>query len=119
MRNRRECLLSQEREDFVAEARRSGCTLITERQKNRYIDEFLRFCSTHSHHASAKRITRDDVMAYAEHIERTSRKSSTAIAKMLVVLQWCRWLHETGRLKQDAAAGLVSAGDLVTGLKKE
>ena len=102
----RECLPSKEREDYVAYVRRQGVTFVTERQTNRYVDEFLRFCLARSKHSSAVDISSKDILQYAKHLERTCMTFVTARVKMSIVLQWSRWLHETGRIKENPADNL-------------
>jgi hypothetical protein len=65
----REYLPSEEREDYVAYARRRGCALITARQKNRYVDEFIRFCSSHSGHSDVKDTNKMDFLKYCKWLE--------------------------------------------------
>lgn len=108
----RECLPSPEREEYVLESRRAGCTFVTERQRNRYIDEFLRFCLEQAHHASARKVTTADLRAFGKHVARSCRKVQTARTKVTIVLAWCRWLLEKGYVKQDPGEGLRST-DLV------
>jgi site-specific recombinase XerC len=112
--NARECLPSKEREEYVFHMRKQGCTLVTERQTNRYADELLRFCSTHSNHANAQKISVSDLLSYAKHLERTSKTFGTARSKLTIALKWCRWLSETGRIKRNPAEGL-NATKLVGG----
>jgi threonine aldolase len=66
----RECLPSKEREDYVAHRRRRGCTFVTERQVNRYVDEFLRFCEKTFGHTSPQRIGASDLFKYGKYLER-------------------------------------------------
>ena len=113
----RECLPSVEREDYIRHVRMEGCTFITERQKNRYIDEFLRFCKEYSNHSDATKIRRKDLVEYGKRVKRTSLKIQTARTKLLVVLQWLRWLAGTGRIKENPANGL-QASELI-GTSKE
>jgi hypothetical protein len=108
MKPLRKCLPSKEREDYVSYVRRQGCTFIRERQTNRYIDEFLRFCSSHSHHSNARSIGTRDILTYAKHLERTCGTFVTARVKMAIVLKWSGWLYETGRIKRDPAEGLTA-----------
>ena len=111
----RECLPSKEREEYVSHIRMQGYTTVAERQVNRYTDEFLRFCSSHSRHANAQNISAKDLLSYAKHLERTSKTFVTARTKMSIVLQWCRWLTETGRMKKNPAENL-KASQLVAAL---
>jgi site-specific recombinase XerC len=107
----RECLPSKEREEYVSHVRRRGVTHVTERQVNRYIDEFLRF------RASLDRLklgdlSSNDLLAYAKHLERSNRTFVTARTKLTITLAWCRWLFATGRVKANAAEGLDSTAML-------
>jgi site-specific recombinase XerD len=113
----RECLPCQEREDYVLEVRRAGVTRVTERQRNRYIDEFLRFCLEQSHQASVRKISVVDLKAYGKHVARSSRKFTTARTKVAIVLVWCRWLFDKGHIKQNLADGLNSS-DLLPQTRK-
>jgi hypothetical protein len=111
-RPHRDCLPSKEREQFVAYERSRGCAFITERQKNRYVDEFLRFCKK-----DAKRITAADLRRYAKHLEGLQQAFETARAKMMVPLQWCRWMAATEKIAKDPSLGM-DAGTMVSGTKK-
>ena len=102
----RNCLPSKEREEYVAHLRRLGFTVITERQRNRYIDEFLRFCFAKSNHLSAQKITERDIRSYAGRLARTSTTVGTARTKLTIVLQWCKWLKDTDRIKTNPAETL-------------
>jgi len=108
----REYLPSEEREDYVAYARRRGCTLVTVRQKNRYADEFIRFCSSHSGHSNVKAIDTTDFLNYSKWLETSCRTYATGQAKIGRAIQWFNWLAETGRIKKNPARGLI-AGRLI------
>jgi hypothetical protein len=108
----RECLPSKEREAYVAYERSRGCTLVTERQKNRYIDEFLRFCKKDAHQIRAS-----DLKRYAKHLERLQEAFETARAKIAIPIQWCRWMGTTKKIAKDPTAGM-DAGAMVSRLKK-
>jgi site-specific recombinase XerC len=111
-RNSREYLPSEEREDYVAYARRRGCTLVTALQKNRYVDEFIRFCSSHSGHSHVKDISRMDFLNYGKWLESSCRTYATGQTKIGRAIQWFNWLAETGRIEKNPARGLV-AGRLI------
>jgi len=114
----RECLPSREREDFVSSVRRQGrVTLITERQKNRYVDEFLRFCSPGASRAVAARdLSTADILNYAKYVERHSKTFGTGFTKVSIPIQWFNWLAETGRIESNPAENL-NASQLVARLK--
>src|SRR5580693_2541713 len=97
----REYVPSEEREDYVAYARRRGCTLVTVRQKNRYVDEFLRFCTSHSGHSNVKAIGTTDFLNYAKCLKAGCKTYATARAKLGRAIQWFNWLAETGRIKRN------------------
>jgi len=105
-RPRRVCLPSKEREDYVLFSRKQGHTLVTERQKNRYIDEFLRYCSDQFGHTDALKISQSNLIRYARHVERMNRNSATAYAKLGAVFTWFHWLAKTKRIENDPAEGL-------------
>ena len=107
----RECLPSKEREEYVSRVRRRGVTFVTERQVNRYVDEFLRFFES-MNRGKLSDLTSRDLVAYAKHLERSNRTFVTARTKLAVALKWSRWLFETGRLKNDVAEGLSASGAL-------
>jgi len=111
-RTSREYLPSEEREDYVAYARRKGCTLVTLGQKNRYVDEFVRFCSSHSGHSNVKDINTMDFLNYGRWLESSCRTYATGQAKIGRAIQWFTWLAETGRIKTNPARGLI-AGRLI------
>jgi hypothetical protein len=111
-RNSREYLPSEEREDYIAYARRRGCTLVTLRQKNRYVDEFVRFCFSHSGHSHVKDIDKMDFLNYGKWLESGSGTYATGQAKIGRAIQWFNWLAETGRIKKNPARGLI-AGKLI------
>lgn len=121
MKPLRICLPSQEREEYIAQVRSSGLDEINVRVKNRYIDEFLRFCSEHFDHATAKKVTTAQIKAFARHVakstthalsyspslkQQTPIKLATARLKVQTVIKWCEWLDATGRLKSNPAKGL-------------
>jgi site-specific recombinase XerD len=97
-RARRVCLPCKDREEYVQKARLAGCTEIEARCKNRYADEFLRFCDENYGHHSARKVTAEQIEAYASHLCKTSRKLNTGRAKLIAIINWFRWLHEVGRL---------------------
>jgi site-specific recombinase XerD len=109
----RECLPSKEREEYIAHQRRRGHSFITERQKNRYIDLFLRFCEK-----DARRIKAADLEKYAEHLERQSHTFATAYMKMAAPIQWCRWMANTKKIGRDPTLGM-DAKAMVSRLKKK
>jgi site-specific recombinase XerC len=113
---RRECLPCREREEYEAESVKGGCTTITVRQRSRYVDEFLRFSSENGGNTIPKRITQDDIRAFAAHVRTHSRTFVTARAKVTIVMGWCSWLHERGVLKRNPSEGLSATG-LVASLK--
>jgi site-specific recombinase XerC len=105
----REYVPNAEREDYVAYVRRRGCTLVTVRQKNRYVDEFIRFCSSHSGHSNVKEINTTDFLNYAKWLESSCRTCVTGQTKIGRAIQWFNWLAETGRVKNNPARGLIAA----------
>jgi site-specific recombinase XerC len=107
----RECLPSKEREEYVSRVRERGITFVTERQVNRYIDEFLRFRASRGR-TSLTDLGSRDLLAYAGHLERSNRTFVTARIKLAVALQWCRWLFEVGRLETDVTEGISASGAL-------
>jgi site-specific recombinase XerD len=113
----RECLPSKEREEYVVHVRRRGCTFVTERQVNRYIDEFLRFCEATFGHTNAQRIGASDLMKYGKYLEQREHTFVTARAKMTLALQWCRWLAATKRIARDPAPGMKATA-MVSSLRK-
>lgn len=109
-RKRRECLECVEREAYVDECRRDGQTEITVRCKNRYIDEFLRYCLETHKHADASRVKALHVKEFAQRLRTVSVNDDTVRAKLAAVLAWLMWLHETGRIKSNPTTGLSAAG---------
>jgi len=105
-------LPSKEREEFVASERHRGFNFVTERQKNRYIDMFLRFCKK-----NARQIKPSDLTKYAKHLERQCHTFETARAKIAIPIQWCRWMVKTKKITKDPSLGM-SAAALVAKLKK-
>jgi hypothetical protein len=112
----RECLPCKEREEYVAQLRRGGCAFVTERQKNRYIDEFLRFVESTSGHTTAKEIGPSDLREYAKHLEQQRHLFVTARIKMLIPIEWCRWMKATKRIPEDPTMGM-SATAMVSDLR--
>lgn len=106
MRPKRVCLKSLEREAYVNAALIRGCADVTARIKNRYIDEFLRYCNEHAGHHRASEVTDSLIQAFAQHLYETSWQWNTAYTKLWEVLNWLRWLRTEGRIKHDAGEGL-------------
>ncbi len=105
----RQYLPSEEREDYVAYARRRGCTLVTVRQKNCYVDEFIRFCHSQSGHSNVKDISTTDFLNYGRWLETNCRKFATGQAKIGGAIHWFNWMAETGRIKNNPARGLIAS----------
>ncbi|MGA2588913.1 MAG: hypothetical protein ABSH32_03275 [Bryobacteraceae bacterium] len=104
--------------EYLAEVRKRGCTSVYERQKNRYIDEFLRFCEKTSKTTNPKRITASDLTGYGKHLEKQKQNYTTARTKMLIAIQWCRWLAATKKIAGDPSEGM-NASAMVSGLRKD
>jgi len=105
---------SSEREDYIRNVREQGFSLITQRQRSRYIDDFLHFLETHFRRTSPTSIRREDVLQYARGLTVTKQALGTLRVKAAVVLQWLRWLADTGRIRGNPAGGLVPAKLLPT-----
>jgi len=73
------------------------------------VDEFLRFCASHSGHSNVNAIDRMDFLNYAKWLESGCRTYATAQAKIGRAIQWFNWLAETGRIKKNPARGLIAA----------
>ena len=93
---RRECLPSKEREDFIKMVKTKGITAIAVGCKNRYIDEFLRYCDRQSGTTAIKTIKPQMIHDFANHLLGSSVQKNTVRAKLGAVLEWCRWLDESG-----------------------
>ncbi len=105
----REYLPSEEREAYVAYARRRGRTLVTVQQKNCYVDEFVRFCSSQSGHSNVNDIDTTDFLNYGKWLGTSCRTFATRLAKIGGAIQWFSWLAETGRIKTNPARGLIAS----------
>ena len=110
----RVCLPSKEREEYVLFVRKKGCTLVTERQKNRYIDKFLRYCSKEFGHTAARKISKSDLIKYGKHVDQTNRNYGTSSTKLSMVFQWFHWLAKTNRIPNDPANGLKASQLIAT-----
>ena len=108
----RDCLPCDEREAYISHVRRRGTTFVTQRQKNRYIDDFWRFCTQDCKRTSVQAITTADIFKYARLLETQRHTFETARTKILMPLQWLSWLADVKRIPTNPAATL-SATTLV------
>ena len=106
----RVCLPSKEREDYISFIRRQGVSEVTERQRNRYVDEFLRYCDDNFGYTDPEKITKAQLQKYAKHVRRNNSRLATSRIKVGAVLQWLRWLVSTRRLNEDPTIGFTIAG---------
>jgi site-specific recombinase XerC len=105
----RECLQSKERKDYIAYLRREGISHVSERQQNRYVDEFLRFLDKTQGHTNPQKITKADIHRFAKHLQRDSKNIMTAQRKLRIAIQWLRWLVSMKRLDVNPTEGLMSS----------
>lgn len=105
----RVCLPSKERDDYVLFVRRKGCTIVTVRQRNRYIDECLRYCNGQFGYSDAHKISKSDLIKYGTYVGQTNRNYMTARCKLLMAFQWFHWLALTKRIANDPAKGLIAS----------
>lgn len=105
----RDCLPCDEREAYISHVRRQGSTFVTQRQKNRYIDDFWRFCTEEIGHTSLQTITAADLIKYGKHLEKQKHTFETARTKMVMPLQWLRWLAEVKRIPNNPGAALSAS----------
>lgn len=70
------CLPSKEREKYILHVSKSSKSVIVIRQRNRYIDEFLRFIDKEYGHHSPRKLSKEQVDHYF-----TCLSSSTDIKK--------------------------------------
>ena len=110
----RTCLPSYERESYISFLRKNDYSFVTERQSNRYIDDFLRFCQDEFKHAEAQKVAQKHVIAYAKRLTIQEGNYQTARVKLLVVLKWLRWLASKERIGADPTADLIAAQMVAT-----
>ena len=99
-RKARECLPCIERELFIKECAENGESTIGIRQKNRYIDEFLRFVNEKYGFYAPKKLTKKHFDAYQHTIiEDKYISNSTKSNKISKARIWLQWLYARGDLK--------------------
>ena len=98
---KRKCLPSPEREAYVSAMMQAGYAHITLGCKNRYADELLRFCDKTFGHADAKRVTAEQIDAFAEHLSHSYSTPASARTKIGEVLAWFRWLKNHELIEDD------------------
>jgi len=109
MPQKRKCLPSREREVYIAAMSQAGYGRITIGCKNRYIDEFLRFCAERFAHSDAKRVTRRQVQEFAEHLSDSMLTLASARTKIGELLAWFHWLEEHDIIEESPTSQLVAS----------
>lgn len=106
-RKPRKCLPCQERELYMAFLAKNNLSKVYIRQKNRYIDEFLRFVQREAKSTAISKLKPELLKKYSTEI--TSNKlilPKTQSTKMAVVRQWLQWLHGNGYLKENLSLSI-------------
>ncbi len=104
-RQPRKCLPSHERELYIEHLARSNLSKGYIRQKNRYIDEFLRYVHKEIGSTSLSKLNSEVVRKYVEItnsnklILQTTRSTKSALVK-----QWLKWLHENNLIINDLSS---------------
>jgi len=69
--------------------------------KNRYVDEFLRFCQEQFGHSDAKQVSGKQIKAFGESLSESPNTLKTTRTKVAEILAWFRWLSENGLVEND------------------
>lgn len=101
-RKPRKCLPCQERELYMTFLARSNLSKVYIRQKNRYIDEFLRFVQRETGSTDLSELKPALLRKYINDITANKLiRPTTQSTKVAVVRHWLEWLHDNNYLKHD------------------